>query len=807
MAVGRELFKLYGKIEMAGVSGTKKDLSAVEKQAKKVQRQINKLGRDVQRVGKILTKGLTLPLLAAGAASLKFIDDATDLNETIAKTGELFGESAKDIENWAETSATKIGQSKTQAMDAASTFAIFGKSAGLAGKDLVKFSTEFTELASDMSSFFNTSPEDAITAIGAALRGENEPIRRYGVLLDDATMRQKAFELGLVSTTKKALLPQTKVLAAQALIIEQTATAQGDFARTSAGLANQKRILAAQLKNVSATLGQLFLPAALRVAAIVSKMVQKVDLLITAWKKLDAGTKKTIKGFIVIAAALGPVVFAVGKMIAFSKILIPLLVALKTGTFGWSSAMAALSGSVMGITLVIGALVALGWVWYSQWETLSTQLKAVWFKIRLTFEKGANFIVQKLADAVIASIDILDKVAGFIPGFEEKLKGAKLAMLQFKAEMFRNLGKQQTLTNSINEQAKSTANLTDTIKKAIAAGKEALGLKDQEIQKTQMQIDAEKDLVKQREKEVGAARAFAYERLDFEKDIQDQIDELTLTDFEKLERERDKKLAAAEQMGADVLAVEKLYEMKIQDFKDQQRDAEKIKDEQAMRSRLRQTSTIGNRINNIMGAFANNRLKKIDLEEKKQLDMINNSRMSEENKQAAIQRVQEQTEKKRQKIERQRAVREKAAALFNIGINTASAIVEALPNVPLSIFVGGLGAAEAGVVAAAPLPFFDGGLVKGSEAGISATVGERNQDEMVFPLERGIDLFINGLMEKLDGLQFPSAAAIGAPALAGAPAGTVNLNIGTFIGDRRGLKELERKLDTIRIAENQRKGF
>src|SRR5574343_101163 len=73
--------------------------------------------------------------------------------------------------------------------------------AGLAGDDLVQFSTGFVGLASDLALFNNTTPEQAIQAIGAALRGESEPLRAYGVLLDDATMRQKALELGLIETT------------------------------------------------------------------------------------------------------------------------------------------------------------------------------------------------------------------------------------------------------------------------------------------------------------------------------------------------------------------------------------------------------------------------------------------------------------------------------------------------------------------------------------------------------------------------------------------------------------------------------
>jgi len=204
---------------------------------------------------------------AAGAAfALKYGKDAivaaSNLQETISKVGVIFGDSAREVEKFAATAAATLGQSKQQALDAAANFAIFGKSAGLAGDDLVKFSIDFTTLASDLASFNNTSPEDAILAIGSALRGEAEPLRRYGVLLDDASLRQAALELGIVSTTKNALTPQQKVLAAQELIFRQTGDAQGDFARTSDGLANSQRILAAQLDNVKTTIGTALLPIA-----------------------------------------------------------------------------------------------------------------------------------------------------------------------------------------------------------------------------------------------------------------------------------------------------------------------------------------------------------------------------------------------------------------------------------------------------------------------------------------------------------------------------------------------------------------
>jgi len=226
---------------------------------------ISTFGDKIRKFGKVAA----VAFAAAGAVAVKFgidaVKSASDLAETVAKTGEIFGDSAKDIEAFAETSAKSLGQTKQQALDAATTFAVFGKSAGLAGDDLVKFSTDFTGLASDLASFNNTSPEEAITAIGSALRGEAEPLRRYGVLLDDASLRQEALKLGIVSTTKNALTPQQKVLAAQALIYKQTSDAQGDFARTSDGLANQQRILTAQLENVKTTIGSALLPIVLQI--------------------------------------------------------------------------------------------------------------------------------------------------------------------------------------------------------------------------------------------------------------------------------------------------------------------------------------------------------------------------------------------------------------------------------------------------------------------------------------------------------------------------------------------------------------
>jgi hypothetical protein len=246
---------------------------------------------------------------AAGAFAIKIgkeaINAASDFNEELSKSQVILGDGADAVAKFASTAAVKLGQSRTEALRAAGNFAIFGKSAGLSGQELAKFSTDFTTLASDLASFNNTSPEDAVQALGAALRGESEPIRRYGVLLNEATLKNRALALGIIETTKEALTPQQKVLAAQAEIFAQTSDAQGDFARTSDGLANSQRILAASVEDLKISLGENLLPIALRVATffkeqfvpvlkgVVDSITGKPDALTTA---LEEGRRR-LSGF------------------------------------------------------------------------------------------------------------------------------------------------------------------------------------------------------------------------------------------------------------------------------------------------------------------------------------------------------------------------------------------------------------------------------------------------------------------------------------------------------------------------------
>jgi hypothetical protein len=262
----------------------------------KAQKAISGLGGPAGKLGNILKASVVPGLIAAAGSVLVFtkgllpaIQAASDLQENTSKIKVIFGDAGKAVTDFAKTAAREIGQSQNQVLAAAGTFGTFGKAAGLAGDQLATFTTDFISLSADLASFNNTTPDEAINAIGSALRGEAEPLRKFGVLLNDATLKAAALELGIYSGSG-ALTAQQKILAAQKVIYDQTGDAQGDFARTSDGLANQQRILSAQFENVKIKIGEALLPVFSSLVKFLNdNVLPAMDRVVTAFGEQGLG--------------------------------------------------------------------------------------------------------------------------------------------------------------------------------------------------------------------------------------------------------------------------------------------------------------------------------------------------------------------------------------------------------------------------------------------------------------------------------------------------------------------------------------
>lgn len=259
-------------------------------------------------VGNLASGGISAAIGGVRSFATGAVDAFAAVEDATGAAGVQFGKTLPGVVGFAERAAQSFGISKRGALDAANTFGTLGKSAGLSGTDLAGFANKFTGLAGDLASFKGTSPEQAIEAIGAALRGETEPIRAYGVLIDDAALRQEALAQGLIKTTKEALTPQQKVLASQALILKQTTDAQGDFQRTSDSTANTQKRLAAETENAQAALGAKLAPAITVARQAFLELVQGSGSVID---KLGQVADRVQPIVAAVATGLGPAVSTV----------------------------------------------------------------------------------------------------------------------------------------------------------------------------------------------------------------------------------------------------------------------------------------------------------------------------------------------------------------------------------------------------------------------------------------------------------------------------------------------------------------
>lgn len=189
----------------------------------------------------------------------KSIDLASDKAEAGSKANVLFGNSYAVVERASKSAATSVGLSSGAYLAAAGDLGNLITNLGFTGSAAADMSVDMLQLASDMGSFNNASTQEVTEAMGAAFRGETEPIRRFGVMLSAAKVEAKAMAMGL-KEGKKPLSDNAKAMATYQLILEQTTAAQGDFARTADGKANADRIRAAKSEEALTKLGEVLTP-------------------------------------------------------------------------------------------------------------------------------------------------------------------------------------------------------------------------------------------------------------------------------------------------------------------------------------------------------------------------------------------------------------------------------------------------------------------------------------------------------------------------------------------------------------------
>ena len=289
---------------------------SVNKFGKAADRDLGRAEQKIDKVGAGFRKAGALMLSAGGVAAAGLattIGAASDLEQSVGAVESVFGDAAGTIEDFGETAAQAAGLSKREVNEMAAVLGAqlqsFGFEADEAADEVVKLQSR----AADMAATFGGDTRQALEAIGALMRGERDPIERYGVAIKQSDINARLAAEGLSDLEGEAK-KQAEAQAGLALLFEQTAKVEGQFARETDTAAGAQARMRAEIENAKAEIGEALLP-------IVSKAADALGGLAEAFNGLPKPVRQVAGQVAVWATGLalagGAVSTLVGQVIKF----------------------------------------------------------------------------------------------------------------------------------------------------------------------------------------------------------------------------------------------------------------------------------------------------------------------------------------------------------------------------------------------------------------------------------------------------------------------------------------------------------
>lgn len=492
---------------------------------------------NLRSVGTAVAKvGLKFTALGAAAASafIPAISAASDMQETMSKFNTVFGSNARAIKQWSDDYANSVGRSRKQLAEFLSESQDLFVPLGFDDKSATEMSQTITKLAIDLASFNNKADGDAFRDLTSALTGSSEVMKKYGVIVDEAAVKQQLLTDGL---DPSAATNQEKVMARLAIILRGTAAAQGDAIRTGDSWANQMKRLVATIENVKDTVGAPLIQAFNGYLVKINETIPKLEIFLQNHEGLIVAMAQgagIISGFgIALTGVGGAAILAASSIKSFRELttvftelgakigpyLTPILTTARTQLIALAAAAAPIAAPALaiaaGVAAVGGALYLLQKhtgafdplleAIQNVWEKITTELKPVFdeFINKLVTELGPAF--QQLASAAGSAlsqifeaakplIDILIEIGSVIA---EGMLDSFIASVKLLANTFETL-----LTPAIDLAKASLSALSSSLDTILRAAEFAGLITSREENKRGADLDAQlAELKKRREAE------------------------------------------------------------------------------------------------------------------------------------------------------------------------------------------------------------------------------------------------------------------------------------------------------------------
>lgn len=260
---------------------TRMDTSGVQNGVSAIKKSFNGLGSAVKKIGLLIGGAFAVgKLVQFGKECTKL---GSDLNEVQSVVNVVFPNMTEKVDEFSKKAAKTAGLSETMAKKYVGLFGSMAKQFNFTESQAYDMSTQLTQLAGDVASFYNISQDLAYIKLKSVFSGETETLKDIGVVMTQNALDEYALANGYGKTTS-AMTEQEKVALRLAFVQKQLSAASGDFIRTSDSWANQVRVMQLQLQSLKATVGQGLINLFTPVLKVINILLGKLATLANAFK-------------------------------------------------------------------------------------------------------------------------------------------------------------------------------------------------------------------------------------------------------------------------------------------------------------------------------------------------------------------------------------------------------------------------------------------------------------------------------------------------------------------------------------------
>lgn len=227
------------------LSDLRRDLNQFDKRVKDSANRSQSNFNKIANVAKVALGAVVVH--QAARAGLALVNFVSHVDEMQAKSSVVFGEFAGSVREQLAAFGAEVGRSQFALEEMAASVQDTFVPMGFARGEAAQLSVQLAKLATDVASFNNASDAETMAAFQSAIVGNHETVRRFGIVITEATLNQELLRMGINKTSQNASNAE-KVQARLNLILAGTTDAQGDAARTADSYANQTKALQAALE-------------------------------------------------------------------------------------------------------------------------------------------------------------------------------------------------------------------------------------------------------------------------------------------------------------------------------------------------------------------------------------------------------------------------------------------------------------------------------------------------------------------------------------------------------------------------------